>query len=102
QTTDYLLMYARDISRVKYRQLYKRKVFGGKGASGYNRVRLADGTTRALTSEEKDGANLPDDSLLYCLDNITSQSMGRDKGEGAACWFPVSIGGREYRPSPTA
>src|SRR5919108_609785 len=32
------------------------------------------------------------------IDNLTSQSVGRDKGEGAASWFPVSIGGREIRP----
>ena len=28
-----------------------------------------------------------------------SQSVGREKGEGAASWFPVSIDGREFRPN---
>jgi adenine-specific DNA-methyltransferase len=25
--------------------------------------------------------------------------VGREKGEGAACWFPIKINGNEYRPS---
>src|SRR5690606_27563716 len=33
------------------------------------------------------------------IDNLTSQSVGRDKGEGAASWFPVEINGRTIRPS---
>lgn len=36
---------------------------------------------------------------VYSLADLTSQSVGREKGEGAACWFPVKIDGREYRPS---
>jgi adenine-specific DNA-methyltransferase len=36
---------------------------------------------------------------IYSLDNLTSQSAGRDKGEGAASWFGVEINGREYKPS---
>ena len=24
--------------------------------------------------------------------------MGREKGEGAACWFPVEVEGKVYRP----
>ena len=31
-----------------------------------------------------------------------SQSVGRAKGEGAASWFPVEIGGRVFRPSMQA
>lgn len=72
QTTDYLLMYARDITCVKYRQLYQRKEFGGKGASGYNRVYMPDGTTRPLMTEEKAGKPLPSGARLYCLDNHCS------------------------------
>lgn len=30
---------------------------------------------------------------------MTSQSMGREKGEGAASWFPVEIDGRTISPS---
>src|SRR5262249_45355649 len=36
---------------------------------------------------------------VFRLDNITSQSAGREKGEGAASWFPVKLEGREFRPT---
>ncbi len=36
---------------------------------------------------------------MYRQDNLTSQSVGRDKGEGAASWFPVRINGETIRPS---
>src|SRR4051812_48975622 len=42
------------------------------------------------------------DAQLYTDADLTSQSMGRTKGEGAASWFPVSFEGREYRPSMQA
>lgn len=99
-TVDYLLWFARDKERAKFRQLYSRKELGGRGASGYSRLELSDGKRRAMTQEERVGQSLlPDGSRVYCLDNITSQSIGREKGEGAACWFPVTIDGREYLPN---
>ena len=36
---------------------------------------------------------------MYRQDNLTSQSVGRDKGEGAASWFGVRIEGRQIKPS---
>ena len=36
---------------------------------------------------------------IYSLDNLTSQSAGRDKGEGAASWFGVDIDGNVHKPS---
>jgi adenine-specific DNA-methyltransferase len=36
---------------------------------------------------------------VYRLDNLQSQSIGREKGEGASCWFPVNFGGRIWHPS---
>src|SRR5690606_37604408 len=35
----------------------------------------------------------------FRIDNLTSQSVGRDKGEGAASWFAVEFEGRTFRPS---
>ena len=51
--TDFLLWYARDIGRVKYRALYQSKIFGAEGASAYSRIEMADGTRRAMTPERK-------------------------------------------------
>ncbi len=52
-----------------------------------------------MTAEEKaDLTKLPAGARRYRLDNLQSQSMGRDKGEGAACWFPVRFKDREWLP----
>jgi adenine-specific DNA-methyltransferase len=63
-------------------------------------VRLANLESRSILASEREGeTQLPKDARVYRQDNITSQSVGRDKGEGAASWFPVSIAGQEIRPS---
>ena len=94
-TTDYLVWYARDISQLKFHQVYGEKIPGSVGGSGYNRVLTDDG--QSLPLDETASFNSP--KGIYCLDNLTSQSVGRTKGEGAACWFPVAIGNREYLPT---
>jgi adenine-specific DNA-methyltransferase len=98
-TCDYLLFYARNRERLKYRPLFLDKTPGGKGGSGYTRLERKDGTRQPLANATRDGEPLPEGSLIYCLDNLTSQSVGREKGEGAACWFPVKVDGNEYRPN---
>ena len=99
-TYDVLLFYARDRTRLKYRQPIRVKEIGGVGGTAYRRVRLADGTERALSRGELlDPSRLPEDALVYRVDNLTSQSVGRAKGEGAASWFPVAFRGRTFRPS---
>lgn len=98
-TTDHLLWYARDIAQVKYRQLYRQKSVGGAGAGAYDHVEFADGTRRRiLASEREDLSSLPPGARVFRYQILTSQSIGREKGEGAASWFPVSMGGREFRP----
>ncbi len=102
-TTDYILWYGKSKTLTKFSFLYEQKVIGQAGATNYNRVLLPDGRRRYLTSEEKiDPTRLPAGSRVYSLDNLTSQSMGRDKGDGAACWFPVTLAGNTYRPSMQA
>ena len=97
---DYILWFAKNKDRLKYRQLYFTKSLGGDGADKYNRIRLDDTSSRPLTSDERDGLQpIPKGSRVYRQDNLTSQSVGREKGEGAASWFPVKIGGRSITPS---
>tara|TARA_Y100000815_G_scaffold193565_1_gene177005 strand:+ start:9522 stop:12206 length:2685 start_codon:yes stop_codon:yes gene_type:complete len=81
-TADYILWFARARESAKFRRLFSAKEAGGAGASKY-------------TSVDENGR-------LYRLDNLTSQSVGRAKGEGAASWFPVTIDGREFRPTMQA
>lgn len=90
-TTDFLLWYARDIGRVKYRALYQSKIFGAEGASAYSRIEMADGTRRAMTPAEKsDISSIPPGARIYRIDNLTSQ---RPPGD-----FPVRFNGETYRP----
>jgi adenine-specific DNA-methyltransferase len=100
QTTDYLLWYAKDLKRVKFRTQLKRKRAGEAGGTNYNRVRDICGHSQSLSPETASSEQIKSGELkIYSLDNLTSQSAGRDKGEGAASWFGVDIDGKEYKPS---
>lgn len=97
-TTDFVLWYAKDWDSATFRALYRPRVVGAGGDTTYSNVELADGTRRPLKKSEL-SAHDPSTGSLYRLQILTSQSVGRAKGEGAASWFPVEIGGKSYRPS---
>jgi len=100
QTTDYLLWFCKDKSRVKYRLALKRKKPGEKGGTNYNRIRDLSGFSQSLTDSILSDPRIASGDLrIYSLDNLTSQSAGRDKGEGAASWFGVELDGRVHKPS---
>ncbi len=74
QVCDYILWYAKDKERVKYRQIYSDKIAGEAGAAKYNRIELVDGTRRGLSEDERNGdAPLPPGSRFWVDDNLTSQ-----------------------------
>ncbi|CAJ0820247.1 site-specific DNA-methyltransferase [Ralstonia flaminis] len=101
-TFDTLLWYARSKKIVKYRKFLLKKAPGQKGGTGYKSVELPDLSRRQLTKEEIENPSLlPSGSKIYFRDNLTSQSVGREKGEGAASWFGVNYQGRVYKPSQT-
>jgi adenine-specific DNA-methyltransferase len=102
-TVDYLVWFAKARDRAKYRSLYLKRELGAEGDATYSFVR--DDTTgmrrlsqteitQRLESGETDG--------IFRLQTLTSQAMGREKGEGAASWFPVELCGSEFRPPLTA
>ena len=91
---DYLLWYAKDSDRVKYRPLYLTKEIGGAAATEYRYMELADG--RRVPAAQAGVPSLDGRRLRY--DNLTSQSIGRQKGEGAASWFQVHLDGRTFTP----
>ncbi len=102
-TADYLLWYAKNIEHIKYRQIYREREVGGEGGEAYTSLELIDGSRRPMTAEERrDSRLLPRNAKAFRLQILTSQSMGREKGEGAASWFPVTIAGQTYRPSMQA
>ena len=90
---DHLLWYARSSEALKYRQLWREKVAGAVGGSLYTQVEEADGSRRPLTREEKSGGSLPSGARAFGVDNLMSSS-GVDKTR-----YPVTIAGREYRPT---
>jgi adenine-specific DNA-methyltransferase len=102
-TVDYVHWYAKNKETVKNRVLLREKIGGGVGADMYTRVELPDGTRRSLTTDEKlDLSTLPSGARLFRHGDLTSQSMGREKGEGAASWFPVELDGKTYLPGMQA
>ena len=78
-TCDFLLWYAKDVSRVKYRQLFFEKVALGIGGKGYSKQLLSDGNEVDLES----ASELAVEGRVFALDNITSQrpAQGEDVRE---------------------
>src|SRR5262249_54493731 len=95
-TTDYILWFARDLKCVKYRQLYLDKQPGEAGATRYDLIEEPNGHRRALSKQERESGQV--NGRLFAHGDLTSQSMGREKGEGAACWFPVELESKKYLP----
>lgn len=90
QVSDYLVWYARDKGKVKYHQLYdpldrKEKI---EHMSSYATVELADGTTRALTAEERldPDRQLPPKARLFKREQIQSQGEGKQGRSDPYLW----------------
>lgn len=96
---DYLIWYAVSRDQVKYRQLYRLRERGGQGAGQYNWFELPSGDRVTADREALAGES---EGRLFRRDQLTSQSAGRSKGEGASSWFPVELGGQVFRPSMQA
>jgi adenine-specific DNA-methyltransferase len=97
-TTDYLLLFARNKDRLKYRPMFHGKTLETAGGA-YNWLELDDGSRRRMSfAERRDPSHIPHGARVFRLDNLQSQSVGREKGEGAACWFPVKFDSKEWRP----
>ena len=95
---DYLLWYARDARQTKYRVLHAKKVIGGEGGTGYTKAQMPTGVRIGLGSVDL-SSEIPHDWRIFTADNLTSQSIGREKGEGASSWFPVRHQGKEFLPN---
>lgn len=90
---DCLVWYARDIERIRYRQLYQPKAVGLEGSGNYRYVELADGTRRQLTDVELERIDrLPNDWRVFRIDNIMSQGEAKDPQ-------PFEFDGKTYYPA---
>jgi adenine-specific DNA-methyltransferase len=92
--TDYLVWYARDGERIKYRQLHRDKTLGGDGSGQYTWVREASGDERPATAEERaDPTTLPARTRVFAADNLQSA------GASAGLSVPFEFDGYTYVPS---
>lgn len=101
-TFNFILHYGRRREATKYRQIYLKKSYGGDGASAYNRIETADGRRLTISEIQKLGHDPGEFGRIFRVDNLKSQSGGRAKGDGAACWVRVPFEGKVYDPGQKA
>ncbi len=76
---DYILFYARDATRTKYRKVYLRKQEVDSTVERYDRVIGDDGVSRAATASEKaNPSSVPPSLRLYQRDTILSSEYRPD------------------------
>lgn len=93
---DYILWYARDIERVRYRQIYLGKLLGENLAERYDQLELEDGSTRPISDDEQSGhVALPSGSRAFALQPAISA------GYRPGTTVDYVLDGRVYHPGPT-
>jgi adenine-specific DNA-methyltransferase len=91
-TSDFVLWYAKDAERTKYRDLFLLKESEGD-ASAYDLVELPDGTRRRLTEDERTKQDFP--GRRFQLTILTSPRIR----EARTGYYPIVFQGREYLPT---
>jgi len=96
---DYVIWFAKDVSRLKFRQLYapKRLYIDGKGQ--WSHVEEEHQRRRLSTNEADQLDNLPPGSRIFRLGDATSQRQGRPSGDDSAMGFAYQLFGESYRPA---
>lgn len=95
---DFLVWYAKDRDRVKYRQLYVEKSPDAGNADTYSWIRMPDGKHRGMSGAERSGATaLPAGARVYKPDNLTSQgnpvfAFSYDGKRYAQAWKTTALG----------
>ena len=90
--SDYLLWYTRDITKVKYHQLYLDKVTDDDGAAQYTWAEHSDGTRKNYNDRRRLQA-APTGSRTFRQDNLTSQRPAKDGDV-----LTYEFGGKVFRP----
>ena len=73
---DYLLWYSKDISRIKYRQLFLQKVEGEEGATQFDWIHKADGEMRRRQEDEA----IDDGDRLFHIGDVSAMSQKPSEG----------------------
>lgn len=90
-TCDYVIFYAKNISSLKYRQLFITKDVGKD--TGYKFIELPDGSRRTITAEEsKDYSLLPEGTDFFTLGNLASTGVTQ------SCLYDFEMNGRIFSP----
>ncbi len=72
---DYLVWYAKDVTKVKYRALFVER--SDMSGAGFTNVMLASGQTRAMTRDERSGKlGLPAASRIFRTESLTKPGPG--------------------------
>ncbi len=75
-TVDFILWYAKDASKMKYRQLYAEKELATGGSTEYTNVEMPDGSSRPLTDNELSGAiEAPPGGAIYSTASVVSDGF---------------------------
>jgi adenine-specific DNA-methyltransferase len=90
---NYVVWYARDLERVKYRQVYREKSLAGVGGGQYTWIEESNGVRRRADTAELSAVEAP--GRIFRPDQLTSQTTR----EAQTTVFPVEVGGIDYRPS---
>lgn len=93
---DYILWYARDKEKIKFRNIYSRKPSPiGNLSSKYDQIELADGSRRPMTIQEKKGIeSIPKGAKIFRVDTIVSQGFRKDST------VEYEFEGDKYHPGP--
>jgi adenine-specific DNA-methyltransferase len=95
-TNDYILWYAKEFEKLKYRPVFLVKEVGGEGASNYSRLELPDGSRRAMTPRERAfSESIPNGARPYRIDNLTSPRVR----EARTGYYPIEFEGKKFVPN---
>jgi adenine-specific DNA-methyltransferase len=87
---DYLLWFAKDKSKIKYRELFRDKRDMATVKDAYSMLRYSDGETKKAT--EKEIENPPEGTKLFRFSPLVSQNPGSR--------YDVKVFGKVFRPEP--
>ena len=81
RVTDYIVWFARDSNRVKYRQLYQEKELGYSGTKGYNYVEMPNGLRRKLGATDFETLSGVDGARLFKAGGMDSQGATKTRSD---------------------
>jgi adenine-specific DNA-methyltransferase len=91
--SDYILLYAKNINNLKYRQLYSDKGIGSDKASEYRYIMFDDGSFRTLKKNEINDGLIPTNGKLFRPSALTSQTGSN------STTFEFDYLSKKYKPS---